>query len=238
MRLAAYGPGDDSPAHRQSAATRSSGAGRWRMRTGPAVRVGIAVLLFAVLIGVGGLFTGAWGPQGETGAAASERPEMPAPLASVQPSAEPSNEDTGQVYVHVAGEVAQPGLIRVDDDARVATAIEEAGGASEEADLSRVNLAAEVTDGEQIYIPGEGEENSQGGPAESGAAPDPADATVDVNAADADQLETLPGIGPARAADLIDWREEHGRFETIEGLLKVPGIGPATLERLRERIRV
>ena len=163
---------------------------------------------------------------------------MPLPRASATATETAGTEAApSQVYVHVAGQVGDPGLIHLDDGARVATAIEKAGGATDDADLSRVNLAAQVIDGQQVYVPADGE---AGAP----AAADPAsaggsvEAVINVNTASADQLEELPGIGPARAADLLEWRAENGPFESVEDLLQVPGIGPATLEDLRDQVRV
>lgn len=146
-----------------------------------------------------------------------------------------------QVYVHVAGAVAEPGLVHLAEGARVADAISAAGGAARGADLDRVNLAAVLIDGEQVYVPTEGEDVpavAQPGTGEGGGADQGSNAVVNMNTAGAQELATLPGIGPAKAADIIAWREDEGPFASVEDLLQVPGIGPATLERLRDRVRV
>lgn len=249
MRLAAYGPdgAGEGPAHRSEPPVRSMR--RWGMRPAVVARVGLALAALAVLVGVGGLLTGAWGTGGPT---TPERPALPLPRGSPGasgPSAAPAEASRGaaedareatatQVYVHVAGQVADPGLYQLDDGARVAAAIEAAGGAVGQADLSRVNLAAHVSDGQQIYVPATGEPARPGAAGEPGAGPAAEQTVVNVNTAPAATLETLPGIGPSRAQDLIRWRTENGPFESVEDLLQVPGIGPATLERLREQVRV
>ena len=210
-------------------------------------RVAVAVVLLgAVLLG-GALVTGML----QVGAAEEPAvtPTLPLPSTAASAPADGGHSpDESEVtsasavlYVHVAGAVIEPGLVQLAPGERVADAIEAAGGAADAADLDRVNLAAAVTDGEQVYVPAEGErppalpETTTGpgaGDAEASAA------VVDVNNAPAEELETLPGIGSARAADIIDYREREGPFQSAEDLLQVPGIGPATLDRLRERIRL
>ncbi len=153
------------------------------------------------------------------------------------------------VVVHVAGAVLAPGVVTLPVGARVADAVTAAGGAGADAELSAVNLARLVVDGEQVYVPAVGEtpapppQAPPGGSA--GPAPPPAAGTpqagagdvVDLNTADLAQLDTLPGVGPAIAQRILDWRAENGSFTSVEDLLEVSGIGPATFERLRERVR-
>ncbi|MEV4775033.1 ComEA family DNA-binding protein [Microbacterium sp. LWH12-1.2] len=138
----------------------------------------------------------------------------------------------GELYVHVLGEVEKPGLYLLDLDARLVDALAAAGGTTEAADLQAVNLARVVADGEQIIVPPMGEPG-----APPGAAP-PGDARIDLNAADQAALETLPRIGPALAQRIIAWRDENGRFQSVDDLLAVPGIGEKMLAGLREGVRV
>lgn len=147
-----------------------------------------------------------------------------------------------QIFVHVVGEVAQPGVVELEAGARVATAIEAAGGASDAAVLSGVNLARVVADGEQVLVPN-AEQVAAGvadvaGAGVGGGAAGGGAGLVNLNAADAATLETLPKVGPALAQRIIDWRERNGGFASIEQLLDVSGIGQKTFEGLQDRVTV
>lgn len=136
------------------------------------------------------------------------------------------------LYVHVSGAVSLPGLYRLRPQSRVFDAVAAAGGFADEADRDAVNLARDVSDGEQLHIPREGE--SEVAPA-AGAGHD---ALVDLNSADIAQLDTLPRIGPALAERIVTWREQNGRFRSVDDLLAVPGIGEKMLASLRDLVRV
>ncbi|MEY2568029.1 MAG: competence protein ComEA [Actinomycetota bacterium] len=137
---------------------------------------------------------------------------------------------------HAAGAILRPGVYRLPPGARVTDLIDAAGGPTGDADLDQLNLAAPVADGERVYVPHRGEAPppvSNGGGA-AGAPMGP----VDLNTATADQLDTLPGVGPATAQAILQYRSEHGRFRSVDDLLDVPGIGDAKLEHLRALVKV
>lgn len=193
---------------------------------------------------------------GGEGSTAPTEPPFPAPsgAGTVDPSAEASSRATGEVVVHVSGAVGDPGVVRLPAGSRVDDALREAGGAEKGADLDRMNLARPLTDGEHIHVPMPGEElpveNAPGVPENEvaegstpGGAADGSEggggaAPVDLNTADAAALETLTGVGPAIAQRIIDYRETNGPFTSVDELEEVSGIGSATLEKLRDQVRV
>lgn len=147
----------------------------------------------------------------------------------------------GLATVHAAGQVAHPGVYTVPAGARVADVLTAAGGPLSDADLAQVNLAAKVADGERVSVPKQGETPvvppaGTGGAGASGAKPAPG--PLDLNTATAEQLDELPGVGPATAQAILTWRTRNGRFRTVADLLEVPGIGPAKMEILRPLVRV
>lgn len=137
-----------------------------------------------------------------------------------------------EVRVDVKGEVHAPGVYTLQADERVEEAIQKAGGITDRADMLQVNLAERIEDEMVIHIPGEGEEAITGPVEESSGE----GALVNVNEAEQVDLETVPGIGPAKAAAILSYREENGSFETIEELSNVSGIGEKTVEQLRDYI--
>ena len=127
------------------------------------------------------------------------------------------------LYVHVSGAVNAPGLYVLHPDARVVDAVTAAGGFAEDAEASGVNLARPVSDGEQLIVPRVGVSS---------------DGRVNLNTADEAALDTLPGVGPAIAGRIIEWREANGRFASVDDLLSVSGIGPKMLESIRDLVTV
>jgi competence protein ComEA len=150
-----------------------------------------------------------------------------------------------EVVVHVAGAVVSPGVRRLPPGSRVTDALDAAGGALPGADLPRINLAAPLVDGQQVYVPKPGEElpvaagaGLPGGAGNAGTGGSVPGAPVDLNTGTAEQLDTLPGVGPATAAAIIAHREQHGPFTSVDQLLDVRGIGEAKLEQLRDLVSV
>jgi competence protein ComEA len=131
-----------------------------------------------------------------------------------------------------------PDVYALPPDSIVKDAIAAAGGATGDADLDRINLAYPLADGQQVYVPRKGEEDlpiRQSAPA---SVLQPVAARINVNTADQVELESLPGIGPALAERIVEYRQTHGPFRTIEELDNVPGIGAGLLEKIRELVTV
>ena len=192
-----------------------------RPRLAPAAAIVLVVCAVALTVVIGMV---------RSAASSVEQVQRPADV-SVTPAATAPAE----VYVHVFGAVANPGLYRLDAGARVVDVIAAAGGFADEADPAGVNLARPVADGEQLQVTRLGEEpvatSTAGGNGAAGGA-------VNLNTADQDALDTLPRIGPALAARIIQWREQNGSFTSVEDLLAVPGIGDKMLAALRDLVTV
>lgn len=141
--------------------------------------------------------------------------------------AEPAN-----LRIHVAGEVLRPGVYELPFGSIVQDAIDAAGGFGREASQDRINLAASLEDGQQVYVP----EISESVPLSSN--PAASSERVSINTASVPELERLPGIGPVIAQRIVEYREQNGPYQRLEDLLQVEGIGPSKLETLQEYIQV
>ena len=244
---------------------RLGGAGS-RMRLG----VGAAVVLLLTALGAAVTVTaiGQVGHSVEVAAnpVADNVPGDPAgdPAAgpATNPEADPANDipasavptaagEATVIFVHVLGAVARPGLFEVHDGARVVDVVAAAGGLLPTADQAGVNLARPVADGEQLYVPLQGEVvagspaapagpqgGAVGGDAGGGGSPAGAAVKVNLNTATAADLDTLPRIGPAMAQRILDYRAAEGRFTSIEDLRDVTGIGEKTFAALKDLIVV
>lgn len=187
-----------------------------RRRLGVGAAIALVVAVAAVTIAVGIVRTGA-----ESG-------------VETLPDAGPASVAPAGVYVHVSGEVRDPGLYRLESSARVVDAVAAAGGFTDEASREAVNLARPVSDGEQLVVPAEG---AEGAHAAAPVQPE-GDGRVNLNTADLAALDTLPRIGPAIAQRILDWREANGRFTSVDDLMAVPGIGEKMLAALRDLVTV
>lgn len=147
-----------------------------------------------------------------------------------------------KIIIHVIGEVQNTGIVELEEGARISDIIEAAGGSTENADLSKVNLAYEVEDGQKVYIPSIlDKEVEQYVTAESGdgvIGEETNNKLVNINTATQTELETLSGIGPSTALKIIKYREENGKFKNIEDIQNVPGIGDSKFENIKESICV
>lgn len=190
------------------------------------VGIGAAVVLLLVGVGVAVLVS-----------ALSSRAGTRAVIGASEPrqSATASPRSTNAIiFVHILGAVSAPGLYQLHDGDRAIDAVAAAGGFTVDADRRQLNLARFLSDGEQIYVPTEGEVVS-GAP---GAGAATSGGKVNLNTADSAALETLPRVGPSLAARIIAWREANGRFTSIEDLMSVSGIGEKTFAGLKDLVTI
>lgn len=154
----------------------------------------------------------------------------PLVVAPVRPRAAPAvaRAPRAALVVDVEGAVRRPGLVRLPSGSRVSDAVARAGGLTAKASRAGVNLAAPVADGQQVLVPAAG----AAGAGSTGAGA-PAAGPISLSAATAEQLDTLPGIGPVTAQKIVDFRTQHGPFRSVEALDAIPGIGPARIAELQ-----
>ncbi|WP_278601813.1 ComEA family DNA-binding protein [Actinomyces naeslundii] len=223
-----------------------------------AVVAGSVLLVLAVVLALRAVLTST-AAGGESAPAAAGTTAAARPSAAVSTAGPRAGTATapggpsagaGSVVVHVTGAVIRPGVVTLGEGSRVNDAIGAAGGVSPDADTQQLNLARVLTDGEQIRVPRIGEVLPDPAP-QPGAAVTPgtgtalgkpgagsASGTVNINTASASDLEKLPGIGPALAQRIVEYRDSHGPFASVDALTDVPGIGKAKLEALREQATV
>jgi competence protein ComEA len=216
---------------------------RWRLGVGAVVVLVLAVLAVTVAVSA----TASRGGAGET--AITSRPTPVDGSSGAADSSAASGAPGSPVFVHVHGRVVLPGLYELAAGARVVDVVAAAGGFADDAEQGAVNLARPLVDGEQLYVPAVGEAGAAGpgsgagagagaGSAVGGGASGPGAALVDLNSADAAALETLPGVGPATSAAILEWRRQNGAFRSVDDLLGVSGIGEKTLAKLSPLVTV
>jgi competence protein ComEA len=209
-----------------------------------------AAALLGVLAAVlGGCFwwqAGTGGAQvvafSESAPAAEEAPDRAAG-ETIAPPGEDASAGPEGIEVHVAGAVLRPGVVQLPSGSRLYEAILAAGGATDKADPDRLNLAAVLEDGQKVLVPIRGEPDQADAP--TGGSPAPGSAAggmgpgsdggggkINLNTASLEELGTLPRVGPVLAQRIVDWRQQHGRFKTVQELDAVDGIGPKLLEAL------
>ncbi|KRF15572.1 hypothetical protein ASG90_12005 [Nocardioides sp. Soil797] len=201
-----------------------------------------SLAVVAVVIAVGLGVTAWWVIRDDPGVpvaapatGSSAGPSLATPVASAGAPGAEDGSSAGQVIVDVAGKVRRPGIVVLEPGSRVIDAIKAAGGARRGADLTGLNRARPVQDGEQIVV---GVAAPPG--VAASAAPSSGGATtgelVSLNTATTTELETLPGVGPVTAAAIVDWRETNGGFASVDQLLEVDGIGEKTLAQLAPHV--
>ncbi|MBU0705187.1 MAG: helix-hairpin-helix domain-containing protein [Chloroflexi bacterium] len=190
------------------------------------------IIVFSVLSLIVGGVVGYFTPRPQPSASIV----VSTPLPSVTPPPTPT---PAPIRVHVTGAVCVPAVYKLSPGSIVQDAVEAAGGPATDADLNHINLALELRDQQQVYVPRQGEADPP--PLVSGGEPGGEESTVtlvNINTAMATELETLPRIGPTTAQRIIEYREASGPFGTIEDIQNVPGIGPATFDGLEDLITV
>ena len=194
--------------------------------------IGMALVIVAVIAFCGGNLYQEWRAEGEGLTLVQEDATASETAAD---SAAPENA-SGEVVVHVAGAVSSPGVYTLPADSRVDDAVR-AAGATADADLSQLNLAQKLADGQKITVPAAGETPA---PADNAAPSDSSQsgALININTATQEELETLPSIGEVRAQAIIAYREEHGGFRTTDELMEVSGIGEKIFADISPHITV
>jgi competence protein ComEA len=197
------------------------------------VRVGVGAALILVLVGLGcAVFITAITPHGASSVLAAPS-AMPSSLASGSPGKTgPTGSSRAVIYVHILGQVNDPGLYALHDGDRAVDVVAAAGGLTASADPAALNLARFLSDGEQIIVPAVGQSVPASGAGGGTAIP----GKVNINTADEPTLETLPRVGPAMAARILAWRAANGRFTAVEDLMSVSGIGEKTFEGLKDLV--
>ena len=218
---------------------------RGRVALGPA-----QLAVVAVLVAAGLAVTAWWVVRSDPSPVAPVAPAAPGPAealatpsggAATEPAAPSASGDAaagGTVTVDVAGKVRRPGIAVLDGGARVVDALRAAGGARAGVDLSGLNLARLLVDGEQILVGVAAPVAAPPGAAAPGAAATPGATLVNLNTAGLAELETLPEVGPVTAQAIVTWREDNGGYTAVDELLEVDGIGEATLEAMAPFVTV
>ena len=195
----------------------------------------IVLLLLALVAGGGALY----GMHAQSDATVLD--------AATQPAASSGDGGTSQdggLTVYVTGAVNQPGVVTVATGARIADAVNACGGLSPEADGDAINMAQALKDGQQVRVPAKGAQKAATGAAASKSAGSAGNASADagglvnINTADEKALDTLPGVGPATAQKIIEYRETEGAFQSPEDIMKVRGIGKAKYEKMKDKITI
>ncbi|MDR7300958.1 ComEA family DNA-binding protein [Haloactinomyces albus] len=191
------------------------------------VGLALAAVVVAIVVGVT-----TWSER----PSAEPVPLLPTPVAT---SSSPSTSATPEkLVVSIVGRVHEPGLVTVEPGDRVADALQAAGGRLPGTDVVALNLARKLSDGEQLYVGVPVPPEAQDSAGTAGSGPAASDRKIDLNSASREELEELPGVGPVTAGRIVQWRSEHDRFDGVEQLREVSGIGEVRFSRLQDLVRV
>jgi competence protein ComEA len=207
---------------------------RWlppRAAERPRWRLAAAAAVGAVLLGVGVAVLLVMSGSSRT---REVPPSLPAAPVGGAKASTGTSAAGPSIVISVVGRVARPGLVTLPEGARVADALDATGGPSRGSHLGGLNLARRLSDGEQIYVGVPAPPTME--PAGTGSSGQPGTGPVDLNSASVAALDTLPGVGPVTAQRILDWRTQHGRFESVDQLRDVDGIGPARFATLKDLV--
>ena len=170
--------------------------------------------------------------QADTFTIANENKSVAEESQTEEESAEMGQDNTTEscIYIYVCGHVKQPGVYQLSVDARICDALDKAGGVTEDGNAEALAQAEHMTDGQTIYVPGN-EEHDNNGQAEE------EDGLIDINTAGKEELMTLPGIGESKAVTILQYREEHGSFQSVEELMEIPGIKEGVFNKIKSSIK-
>ena len=196
----------------------------------PMYRKSLLVLLLILIAVAGGTYYGCY---------TQEKESVQLDVASNPAAQQGGTEKGAEITVYVTGAINKPGVVTVKEGARTADAVNACGGLLPTADAEKVNMAQVLKDGQQVRVP-EKQAGSSALPANTGKASSAvktkADGPININTASAEEFDALPGIGPAMAKRIIEYRETEGAFTAIEDIKKVKGIGEAKFEKMKDKI--
>ena len=142
-------------------------------------------------------------------------------------------EETNKIKIHILGQVNYNGILELEEGSRIDDAIKKAGGITDQADITKINLAYKLSDGQKLYIPSITDEET-----EYILENEKIEEKININTATQTELETLPGVGPSLALKILNYRKENGKFKTIEEIQNVSGVGENKYEEIKEKITV
>ncbi|MBR2546915.1 MAG: helix-hairpin-helix domain-containing protein [Eubacterium sp.] len=145
---------------------------------------------------------------------------------------------TSNIYVDISGCVKKPGVYEMEPGSRIFEVIDEAGGFTRHADTALINQAEEISDGMKINVPDKRDKGKAKSSGHASASSDTSESLININKADSETLQRIPGIGPVTAEKIIQYREENGPFGSVEDITNISGIGDKTLEKMRPSITV